>query len=319
MAPAKKKPNGKQKSKPAAKRKQRADPSSDASLVAGHLNMLVDPCAAELKTSVYRGRGGYMMRLSTVAAIDAAAGQAGIAAWHPGAANVSYKNGVTPSTPFTATWGATSGSMIAPVGVLPTIASGVRCVAACMTVTYVGAELNRGGMVCATVGPAGEVLLPTPTTVNEKFDLATATERSPSGSFEIKWAPSPMDEEYVDINGAPSDYFNDRTALLLGFIAGDTPLFFRVRMTAIYEYLPRAGKNVPLPPAVNRTVPGGLEKLVNAASKIEHFVTNVSHAAAGAYGAYRAMKNSTSFKIASATLPFSLCEHSIKLSTNVIR
>lgn len=280
--------------------------SGDDSLVLGHYKMLADPCASELRPSVYRGRAGYIMRVSTVNTVDTPAGTSGFAAWHPGAGNVSLKTGVATSTVFTNTWGPTSGTMAAPVGILPTISTAVRCVAACMTVTYVGSELNRGGAVAVIAGPANEVLTPTPTTVGAKFDQATAVERTPTKTFEIRWTPSPQDEEYVDLSAAPSDYFGDRSALMFAFVTGETPLYFRVRMTAIYEYLPKSGTNMPLPTASNHTVVGGIERLVNVAARTDKFVTNLLTTAGRAYDAYQAVTNSNTFRLASQAAPLLL-------------
>lgn len=276
-----------------------AQTSGDAK-VAGHFGMLVDPCAGDLRPSVYRGRAGYTARFSNWFTGSLTANGAALLAWNPGCGRVSYTTGANSTTAIVPAWGLSNNGMSAPLGFVAGSSRGMRCVAACITLSYIGTELNRGGTVGVAVGPADEVLGAASTNVGLKLNVCQTVARLPDDSFEIKFVPTPADEEYVDVNVGVPDFFGDKCALLCAIVAPSAGMEFRARLTAIYEYLPADSANMPLPSATAHNPVGGLERLISAAHKMGNFVTNLDRLATTVYGTAKQVVNTNAFRSAAA-------------------
>lgn len=269
--------------------------------------MLVDPCAGDLKPSAYSGRAGYLARFSTTASFTVPASNAALIAYHPGAGNVSYTAAASGTTSITPTWGPTSSGLSAPLGFMYSTARGARAVAACITFTYIGSELNRSGMVGTLVAPCDEALFGgAATTVSAKLNSCQAVARTPAESFDVRFVPCPLDEQYVNLQGAPSEYFGDRCALVIPVVAGTNALDFRVRLTVIYEYLPLPDAAMPVTNATTPVPVGGLERLVNAAHRVPNMISTLDRVAGSVYKAMTSVANSGTFKLAASMAPMLL-------------
>lgn len=267
-----------------------------AKVLAGHYRMLSDPCGAEITPSAFGGRNGYPQRLSGFNYVSVPANGACLFAWHPGAGNVTFSTAADASVNFTPTWGTTNNGCSAPIGALPTISDDVRCLAACLEVTYVGTELDRSGAMGVLAGHADSVVRGgVVTNVISKMGIANEFGRTPKDTIEIKWVPAELDQQYTNLSDAPTNFFGDRTAIGFALIAGDKAVAVRLRLTVIYEFLPKSGSGMPLP-TVQRNIVGGYERLVNAAFSNPHFISNMKRAAESAYTVARAVMGSNSFK-----------------------
>lgn len=212
--------------------------------------LLRDPCNAKLTYPCYPGGTGgtVLIRLEADSIIaNGATETAAFGAFIPGI-GASLAN-ATPQTSDTA-----PGSLLqANANIQPGAtfisanANALKCVAACVQLSYPGSELNRAGIV-------GIGVVPATTTVNA---LATASgggninssaqaariacqhvERMPAGVVECKWFPGEADASEISMLNYPTSYgslFNGRNAILWTASGFPVSTGVRVRCVAVYE------------------------------------------------------------------------------------
>lgn len=234
-------------------------------LGAEYARLLQDPCNAPLAFPVYGGTdGAYLIKVESFAAWGAgAAATSGVLQWTPGAIGTNNLDVLTGE-------GASAGAAITP-GVsntgpgkafLQANASMARCVAACITLTYPGTELNRSGLV--GYGQVnGSVLSTTATSVNDLLPLLERSERTPAHKIELLWTPLSNDMLWTDPSVATSQNELDRKAALAFAWTGlpvATGLMFK--FTAVYEYTPNLGKGLAVPRFVD-TSNNTLQEVLN--------------------------------------------------------
>lgn len=264
-------------------------------IVLSHYNLLADPCGAPATRSAYRGKPGYMVRYTiandfTLATTNPVA----FMIINPGGGGCCFRNPLTSGTAASISYGGTSdASFTLPRGALPTIASGARAVACCAEVQWTGTELNRGGTIGIAVGPSGDFAKGGQTrTYTDLNNLAQYKGRVPGDSVKIRWVPTAADEEYSDFTAAVPEYFDDKGAILITLsnpagVAGS----YRVVITTVYEYLPLVGSGVPATTPAVHTAVGGVERIINLASRAENFITDLLHTGSRVYKSYRAVRS----------------------------
>lgn len=117
-----------------------------------------------------------------------------------------------------------------------------RCLAACAQVMWPGSELNRQGIISLAQGPAEEVAS-TVSTVGNMRSAAQHVERMPEDIVEIKWRPNDSELQWNNAAGvlsAPASVDLEKYGALFATSAGaPAATGIRVRLVAIYEWLPR--------------------------------------------------------------------------------
>lgn len=210
--------------------------------------LLVDPCNSNLVHGCYpTGVGGtILMRVENDQIIaNGATEVATFGGWVPG-----YGLACMNSTPQTSD---TLGSLVTPTillgpadAYLKTNANSVRCVAACMQISYPGSELNRAGVVAIGVGPADQVSTQLPTAAGGNNlngspqlyrTISQHVQRMPQDIVECRWFPGEADQTPYDPQ-YPTLYaqnFAGRNAILFSASGFPVSTGIRVRMVAVYE------------------------------------------------------------------------------------
>jgi len=214
--------------------------------------LLADPCYGQLAHPVYQGgEGGYLARFENEQTLFTDAGMtAGVLAWVPGA----FPNGLFAVALNT---DSTTGTLAAFPGIQPGLAflqstaSAVRCVSACMQVSWPGTELNRQGFV--TLGQSTGSLVSEyatgfgagVTSVNAVRPLCHLRTRVPETMAEVKWRPGYGDGSFTDPNGTiAATHLNECGALLLTAANLPSTTGIRVRFIVTYEWQPRFNQGI---------------------------------------------------------------------------
>lgn len=158
--------------------------------------LLLDPCNAEMTSSVYAGFGsGQYRRYRTILASDGASVE-GTYVFQLGT-NLVYN-----ATHVAATAGTNYTFGTATTLVIPTSSGGItsnaniRCIAGCVKVRYTGSEQARQGTIGMAVVP-GQYLAPGQVS-SAVADLAKMpfVVRFGEVQHEVKWVPTQVDEEF---------------------------------------------------------------------------------------------------------------------------
>lgn len=242
-----------------------------------HWRMLSDPCTATLAESAYRGRAGIVSRFTGVTTFSAGAFTA---------AAFSYNPAATAGAQFAV---AASNTVATPVydQVLPgqaylfATAEAYRVIGFCVDIDYVGTELNRSGMVYGGVLPANAVAGGVATTVDQIKVLLSNATRTPDREITQLWFPGVNNEQYSDkdnTNQVFGDACNSLVICLENMPAG---LQIRLRVTTIYEWLPKVNTGIIMPSPVSGSNPeAAYEKLFERAKGAPGFVESFKQGAA---------------------------------------
>lgn len=213
-----------------------------------YARLLADPCSAPLVHPIYAGGdAGFLFRAESFKTYGTAAGRtAGIMHWTPGYVNTSNTELIVMTANDAVTPTALGGLSDSPgQAFIAANAKGVRCVAACVKITYPGTEQTRSGRVHYGITQAGML---------DAGDLASADStaqtlqhygRTPAETVEILWRPGNADMEFNDPKEAASQFIRDRKSAITVAWAGlpvSTGLTFH--FTAIYEWTPNIGLGV---------------------------------------------------------------------------
>jgi len=165
---------------------------------------------------------------------------------------------------------------------LQTNAQQARCVAFCVDVTYTGQETLRSGTVSFAHGAGGwELQSSTATPTPSTFDSVTEHKiRTPQKTIRSCWLPALGDGLFAELDDTPTPSLgniqnvNDNASIGVFFngipISGTTAMF-DVKLTAVYEWLPKA--NLAITPVCNAPVSGATTAVTVAgaeSAKIPH-------------------------------------------------
>lgn len=265
---------------------------------AAYARLLADPCAAPLVHPVYPGGdAGFLFRADSVGSIGGGATDtSGILHWVPGYVNSSNTELLIGAASGSGANITATASGIGPgKAFLNANAFGARCVAACLKISYPGAESGRAGRLHYGHTQAGTIDSGDVVTVDGVAPLVQHYTRTPPEIVEIIWRPGIADTEFNDPNSAASAALRDRKSAITVAWAGlpvNTGLTFH--FTAVYEWTPRptagvstntSGKN-----QSNNTMDQVLDALTRAGF---HWVRNAAGAAGYglAMGATAAISN----------------------------
>ncbi|UQZ09600.1 putative capsid protein [Freshwater macrophyte associated tombus-like virus 1] len=242
MAKAKK--NKQAAAKPKAKPRASTSAFSAVSAAERYAQLLADPCNADLVPSpIGDGGGSLVVRFERDFIIGNGATETAAAlAWCPGEPAV-----VVPGTALTGEGVTFSWVTASPVAnftpgwpFIDVNASQVRCIAACAQVYWPGSELNRQGII--SMSRAGADTL---STANNQVPTIRSTanyiQRTPEGVAEIVWRPNEYDTYYSEpgAEGFATAIGKKKTALVITGAGLPAAVGLRVRLVAVYEYIPR--------------------------------------------------------------------------------
>lgn len=254
--------------------------NEDVDRVIRHVNMIVDPCNAELGPTAYRGADGIISRFRNVITIQPAVGKSGfIYVFYP-AYNAIQMVNVNASDVL-----AFSPTAAGP-GQAFLLASGAtqRAVAACSAITYTGTELDRSGILYSGVIPVSA--LGTAKRIDEFAMLLQHEARVSDTDLEVKWSPSSVEEQYWESGVATPSDGGDRNAIVIigfGFNSATTSSNFSVINTLIAEWRPEPGQGLSTPNPSSHDVPAGLEKVRSTLQKLGNWWSNATTAVSKAY------------------------------------
>ncbi len=216
-----------------------------------YARLLSDPCNAPITHPIYPGTdAGFLFRAESFANIaDPGAGAAttcGMIHWTPGYVNADntewiFTNNANP---------ATTGSLIAAASTpgkafLAANARAVRCIAACMKITFTGSESGRSGRLHYGHTNAGMLDLGQVTSVDQIAQTLQHYSRTPADTVEIIWKPNIADAQFVDPTATAVPALRDARASVTMAVAGlPTGTGMTVHFTAVYEWTPAVNLGV---------------------------------------------------------------------------
>ncbi len=248
--------------------------------------LLANPCASPLAHPVYAGSdAGILVRTESAFSAFSGAGVTGGAIhWVPGAVSSDSGNLL----------GEANGSAYAKITSVPGLtflkaqASAVRCVAACMQITFLGSELNRSGVVA--IGRSSGDLVKVGTTV-DAAGLEPSLEhytRTPDKTIELTWVPAMDDQSFLDPNvNFTADMAAGRSALTFGAYGLPAANGLRVRLVAVYEYKPLQATGITYTSSARARSKNSLDHVLN---EIQEATNKVREVGATAYKVYQVGK-----------------------------
>lgn len=214
-----------------------------------YARLMFDPCNAPLVHPVYPGGdSGFLFRAESFATFaNEATSTSGYVHWAPG-----YVNGSSTELLVNASTAgnvATANTALGSAGpgkaFLSANAKGVRCVAACIKVTYPGAESTRAGRLHYGLTNAGMIDVANSIAPDSVAQTLQHYTRTPPETVELVWKPNVADTEFNDPSEVANAQIRDRKASLTVAWAGipvATGMTFH--FTAIYEWTPATGLGV---------------------------------------------------------------------------
>jgi hypothetical protein len=209
-----------------------------------YAKLLADPCTGRLVHPIYAGGdAGYLFRAESFATFGTGTGNtAGTVHWVPGYVNASGTDlvGIAATSGNTAAAAVALGNTFAPGRTfLNTNARGVRCVAACMKITYPGNESVRSGRIHYGLTTAGLIDAATSHTADGVAQALQHFTRTPPETIELVWRPGAADTEFNDPTEQASAAIRDRKAAITVAWAGlPDAVGLTIHFTAIYEWTP---------------------------------------------------------------------------------
>jgi len=231
-----------QKPKRAGPRKSKSTASGLDSSALAYAKLLSDPCQAPLVHPIYTGSdAGFLFRAEQFATIgNVPAGTSGVLHWTPGYPNANSTELVAVVTASGSTAGTTAiATDSAGRSFLQGSAKGARCVAACLRVTFPGAESTRSGRVHFGHVPAGTLDAGQSITPDGMGQLLQHYSRTPADTIELIWKPSAADMLVVDPSeGAQATLRDQRGAITVAWAGLPVQVGLTFHFTAVYEWFP---------------------------------------------------------------------------------
>lgn len=259
------KKRSKQTSKPKAQARRVGAASLDRG-AAEYARLIADPCNAPLVHPTYSGtEGGYLVRTESFYTIaTGAADTATYLQWTPGL--VGNGDAILDSW---ATGGdvsagpASNGAKAPGYTFLIANANAVRCVAACMKISYVGSESARSGRL--HVGHvSGATITSAARSPNVVASALTHYTRTPAQEVELIWKPGDGDQLFRGPGGGYT--ISDaamRQSLCLAAVGLPVATGLTIRMTAVYEWQPIVTDQLSTPSMSKNMSDKTLDQVIN--------------------------------------------------------
>lgn len=234
--------------KPAAqKRVARPRFALDAN-AAAYAKLLADPCNAPVVRPIYQGgESGYTFRAESFFTIGTNALEtAGVVHWTPGYVNADFTELVVgQATSASGNITVAANSSGPGRSFLVANATAARCVAACIRITYPGAESSRSGRIHYGNTNGGLIDAGQVVTADGVAQTVQNYTRTPPEMVELVWRPGVADQEFNDPSATASPNIRDRkSSLTVAFANLPAATGITIHMTAVYEWLPRTALGV---------------------------------------------------------------------------
>jgi len=273
-----------------------------------YARLLADPCHAPLVHPVYAGSdGGYVIRTSVLGTYGnlASSSTCAVLLWTPGDPAVSGSNNASflygeAATPLTALTVSARGLGETPgLTFLNTNASVVRCVAACIDISWAGTELNRQGFVEFGNVNAGYASNGSIITAFQAGNNLERGQRIGEGDATVVWRPATGDQMYTELQtGASSTYARNNALMVVlrNLPAGGSGVQFR--LTAVYEYQPSVALGVNTPMSSRNASANTLDQVINYLDGVGDWVNGATRVATSAYRVGQALSRNPVARIA---------------------
>lgn len=213
-----------------------------------YARLIADPCNAPMVRPIYPGGdSGILVRSEAFTTFGTApSATAGVFHWVPGYLNSNQTQliGMQAVGPEV---GQTTGTLAGTPGwlIMQGIASGVRCVAACLKITYPGNESARSGRIHYGITKASLVDNATSIRADDVAQSLQHYSRTPADTIELFWKPDAGDFEFTDPNEVASPVIRDRkSALTVAFAGLPAAVGLTFHLTAVYEFTPKIGQGL---------------------------------------------------------------------------
>lgn len=285
--------NGGKKQSGGGNKGARGVPALDAAALA-YAKLLADPCRAALVHPTYAGgEGGYLIRVDSWATYGfVGTDTSGYFHWTPGYMAADNHELFVVATAAPATPAAPTAQSGAPGKVFLTAqASAARCVAACVRVTYPGAEASRAGRVHLGITNGGLVNNGVAVAPDGVATALPHYIRTPATELELRWKPNDADQLFFNpaLAATQPEDRQRRAALTVAWagLPAATGLVFH--MTAIYEWQPLQGTGLGVPEGSRSRSSNTLDQVLNVLERAgEKFVSGVTAGAMGGFNNYLA-------------------------------
>lgn len=217
-------------------------------MAAAYVRLLTDPCGAPLTHPIYPGGdSGFLVRSDSVWTTGNGVNEScGYVHWTPGYVNASHTellSGVsaTSNVNVNAAPNATGPGKF----FLAQNAFGVRCVAACLKISYPGAEQARSGRLHYGHTPSSTLDSGDSLSVDSLAPLLQHYTRTPPEHVEVFWRPGIADTEFTDPNTTASQHIRDRkSAITVAWAGLPAGVGLTFHFTCVYEWTPRPSSGV---------------------------------------------------------------------------
>jgi hypothetical protein len=240
--------------------------------------LLADPCNGPLVSGPFGdGSGGVVSRFERDIVINNSGADTGAAlVFIPALATVQGSSAAIVNDTGTITFANVATADMPGYNYLSTNAGQFRCLAACVQIYWPGSELNRQGIVSVGQFPADIVT----DAVVSTSDIRTASpyvERMPDGMVELKWRPTAYETTWqraANVTDTATDW-DKYTALAVSAAGIPVSTGLRVRMVAVYEWIPRPGTGSGLTTIHRTTVKtGSLSNIIAALDRTGDWMYN---------------------------------------------
>lgn len=211
-----------------------------------YARLLADPCSAPLVHPTYSGtEAGYLVRAESFATFGTGGTEtSGAIGWTPG--SIGAEGNELVRIVAASASAATQVDQVTGVpgkAFLQANASQYRCVAACLKVSFPGAESARAGRIHFghTSGGYFKYAAATTYTVDQLAAGVPHYMRTPAEEIEIVWKPNDADQLFRDPAGPTAAQDMERRAQILVAWAGlPAGVGITFRWTAVYEWQPKS-------------------------------------------------------------------------------
>lgn len=256
-----------------------------STVAANHWRMVSDPCGAPLAESAYPGRSGITSRFTGVFTYAGGTETAFLANYNFAALAAAINPLLASTTSVTQSY-----NVVLPGQTfLNANAAAFRTIGACVSIQYVGTELNRAGTIYGGVLTANSIPAGIATTVDACKVLLPNETRTPGERIlDLKWFPGYAEMEY-DVSSGSDNFNNDHNALCVAAAGMTAGLGLVIRVTTIVEWLPKLTLGMSMPsPVAGTNPPAFYEALHEQASRSGIFTAAFQAAGmrANQYAAY---------------------------------
>lgn len=253
--------------------------------VSRHVNLLLDPCGAQLGPTAYRGRDGFINRFNSFYSVGPDPTiSCSVFIYHPRLNRV-YNRGVALFNDDIGAINFYGGFSSAGPGsaYITSNADETRTISACVQAFYVGTELDRQGLVYRGVVPA-RALSNTVNTIGNLSQLLQKRERTGDHTMETKWVPGPGNENYERTDITTNEFGDDNCIVILASGFAASKLLFSYRVVTNIEWLPAPAVGIMTPSPSTPDAPAGLERVRTALSRFGNWWVEAAHTASTAAG-----------------------------------